>query len=182
MLVVAEAGKSQHIVPTLRSEIPCTHFIALYLAVIIIACTSKVNPSESTQVILDKLSSAALFMTFGATLLTTVLIAYRISSVTRRDPRKGKIRTYTDIIEALIQSAAAYSLVALLNALTDVVPQTDTNAFVIFCAENYACALLFVTAVRIHLPSYIECCADLLSVLRQLRCRDFCWRSPNFLL
>lgn len=96
-------------------------------------------------------------MTFGATLLTTVLIAYRIYSVTRRDPRKGRTRTYTDVAEALVQSAAAYSLVVLLNALTDVVPQTDTNVFVIFCAVNYAGALFFVTAVRIHLSPYIEC-------------------------
>ena len=106
------------------------------------------DPSVNVQIILDKLTSAAFFMTFGATLLSTVLIAYQIYSVTRRDPRKGTTRPYTDIAEVLVQSAAAYSLVALLNALTDIIPANDTNATALFCAESYSGAPLLIIAVR----------------------------------
>ncbi|KJA17198.1 hypothetical protein HYPSUDRAFT_206369 [Hypholoma sublateritium FD-334 SS-4] len=119
---------------------------ALYLSIIVIACASNVNPSVSTQIILDKLSTAALCMTFGATLLTTVLIAYKIYSFKRRDPRKGTSRPYADIADVLVQSAAAYSLVVLWIAVVGVIPQDNANATAIFCASNYAGVLLPIAA------------------------------------
>lgn len=108
------------------------------------------NPSVNTQIILDKLSSAALFMTFSATLLTTVLIAYQIYSVIRLDPRKGTTRPYSAIAEVLVQSAAAYSLMVLWIAVVGIIPQNNTNGTALFCASNYAGPLLLVTAVRVR--------------------------------
>ncbi|KJA17199.1 hypothetical protein HYPSUDRAFT_206371 [Hypholoma sublateritium FD-334 SS-4] len=119
---------------------------ALYLSIIIIACASNVDPSVNIQIILDKLTSSALFMTSGATLLTTALIAYQIYSVTRRDPRKGATKPYKDIAEVLVQSAAAYSLVTLLNALTDIIPVNDTNATALLYAGDYSGAPLLIIA------------------------------------
>ncbi|KJA17214.1 hypothetical protein HYPSUDRAFT_206386 [Hypholoma sublateritium FD-334 SS-4] len=85
-------------------------------------------------------------MTFGVTLLTTVLIAYKIYSYTRCYPRMGVTRTFKNIAEVLVQSAAAYSLAALLAAVLAIIPQNSINETVWFSAENYAGALLFVTA------------------------------------
>ncbi|KJA17213.1 hypothetical protein HYPSUDRAFT_219033 [Hypholoma sublateritium FD-334 SS-4] len=116
---------------------------ALYISIIIIACVSNVDPSVKAQMNLDKLISAALFMTLGATLLTTVLIAHRICSVTRQGPREGVTRPYRNIAEMLVQSSAAYSLVALWNAVMVVIPD---DATAIFCASQYAGVLLLVTA------------------------------------
>lgn len=127
-----------------------TLYTALYLSVIIIACVNNADLPDNTRKILNNLSSAAFFMTLGATLLTTVLIAYRILSVTRRDPRKGTTRPYKNIAEALVQSAAAYSLVVLLSALMDVIPQNEKTETAIFCADNYTGAVFLVIAVRIR--------------------------------
>ncbi|KJA17210.1 hypothetical protein HYPSUDRAFT_206380 [Hypholoma sublateritium FD-334 SS-4] len=85
-------------------------------------------------------------MTFGVTMLTTVLIAYQIYSVIYRDTRKGPTRTFKDIADVLVQSAAAYSLVALWNAVMAIIPQGDTNETLFFSAENYMSALLLITA------------------------------------
>lgn len=53
---------------------------------------------------------ATFYMSLAATLLTTFLIAERIHSVTREQSPSRTKRQLTNVMELLIQSAAAYSL------------------------------------------------------------------------
>lgn len=138
------------------AAIPCSISAALYLSVVIIDCAANVKPSVSTRATLNNLISAAFFTTFVVTLLTTVLIAYQIYSFTRRNPRKGITQTFKDIAEVLVQSAAAYSLVVLWGAIMGVIPQADINETAWFVVDNYAGAVIFVTAVRVQLSRYTD--------------------------
>ncbi|KJA17196.1 hypothetical protein HYPSUDRAFT_206367 [Hypholoma sublateritium FD-334 SS-4] len=119
---------------------------ALYLSIVIIPCASNLDPAVPTRITLNKLTGAALFMTFGVTLLTTVLIAYPIYSFARRDSRNRTKRAFKDIAEVLVQSSAAYSLTALLSGVVAIVPQNDSNETVWFAVQNYSGSLLFVIA------------------------------------
>ncbi|KAF8879998.1 hypothetical protein CPB84DRAFT_1851978 [Gymnopilus junonius] len=119
--------------------------ISLYLALIIIACVQKLNPDASAARTLNHLLSAALFMTLASTLLTTLLIAYRIYSVSRQNGLKSR-RSFKNVMELIIQSAAAYALVSLLYAIEIVIPITNTNLVKIFPLESYTDVIFSFTA------------------------------------
>ncbi|KJA17888.1 hypothetical protein HYPSUDRAFT_1000374 [Hypholoma sublateritium FD-334 SS-4] len=75
------------------------------------------------QVILD---GVGLFTTSALTLITTALIVYRIHSVSQPNLVKYPRNSYGRIIDLLVQSAAAYSLVALIYAVSSVIPGAAT--------------------------------------------------------
>lgn len=66
-------------------------------------------------------------MTFATTFVTTILIAYRIHSVSKQDVLQGSRTRFNHILEILVQSAAVYSLVALAYAIVGFIPFTANN-------------------------------------------------------
>ncbi len=64
-------------------------------------------------------TTLAIFSTFTLTLITTVMILYRIVTVTRQVnfPRRAQ-HTYRDIIDLIVQSSALYSVTLLIWAIT----------------------------------------------------------------
>ena len=73
--------------------------------------------------LLDHLIAVQAFIVFATTLSSTTLIAYRIHVVSTRDIPGNSKRLLKHILEILVQSAAAYSLVAIAQAISGVVPQ-----------------------------------------------------------
>ena len=127
-----------------------TQSLGLNLAVIIIACINDLNPPLDTAVLLDHLTSAATFMTLGSTLLTTSLIAYRIYSVSQESKAHLQRRPFVAILDAFVQSAAAYTLVSLLFAIEGVVPFTRSTGATLFNLQGYTFPLFSTTAVCIY--------------------------------
>lgn len=89
-------------------------------------------------------------MTFGTTLVTTLLIVYRINSATKEgiSGRSGSRTTFMHIVDIIVQSAAAYSLVALLYAISGVIPIASTNLVAIFNFQNWIGVLYLTVSVR----------------------------------
>ncbi|KAF8186763.1 hypothetical protein BJ912DRAFT_926918 [Pholiota molesta] len=69
---------------------------------------------------LNAVTSAAYFMSFGTTLVTTALIAYRIYSVSKQQGVSSKRLKH--VIDIVVQSGAVYALSQLTAALAGVVP------------------------------------------------------------
>lgn len=125
-------------------------FIGVGLALIIIAGLYNLGTSPSQVDTLNTVLGVATFMTLATTLATTLLISYRIHLVSKQDlPRSVRARL-NHIIEILVQSAAAYSIVALASAITVVVPLTADNVAQVFAAETYVSAVYAFTSVRFH--------------------------------
>ncbi|KAF9479469.1 hypothetical protein BDN70DRAFT_932535 [Pholiota conissans] len=91
--------------------------------------------------------AAAIFTTFSTTLSTTVLIAYRIYSISKHD---GSFRGFKPIIDIMVQSGATNSLTLLAFALC-AIPGTGnllTNTR-LFAAQNY---IENLTSILVSLP------------------------------
>ncbi|KJA17392.1 hypothetical protein HYPSUDRAFT_218907 [Hypholoma sublateritium FD-334 SS-4] len=72
-------------------------------------------------------TSLGIFSAFALTLITTLLILYRIITVTRRtNLPKRRQNTYTDIVDMIVQSSALYSIVLLIWAISWVITPTPT--------------------------------------------------------
>lgn len=117
---------------------------------IIIACAENLNPSPSQAHTLKTLTAAAFFITFATTLVTTLLISYRIHSFSRQDddlPRSSSTRI-KHIIEILVQSAALYSMVAIAGAIISIVP--DNGGGSLLAARSNTYSFYLFTAVRFY--------------------------------
>lgn len=96
---------------------------------------------------LNAVTSAAYFLSFGTTLVTTVLIAYRIYSVSKQQGVSSKRLKH--IMDIVVQSGAVYALSQLTAALAGVVPgstlilNTRNIAF-----QDFALILNVAVAVR----------------------------------
>lgn len=72
-------------------------------------------------------TSLAIFSAFALTLITTVLILYRIITVTRQTnlPRRTQ-NTYNGIVDMIVQSSAAYSVILLIWAISWAITPAST--------------------------------------------------------
>lgn len=98
---------------------------------------------------LNHIISAALFMTLGTTLLTTLLIVYRIRSVMRRDGLHHTRSPFQNVLELIVQSAAPYAVACLLYATVGAVPATVGNEWELFIVQNYAGVVFSIISVRL---------------------------------
>jgi hypothetical protein len=115
------------------------------------ACVFKLKPTTAESNILDELLSAALFITFGTTVVTTILIAYRIYSVVRQDGVDNSKRRFVHVLEVLIQSSAAYSLASFVNAVSGIIPFNGavTNSMPLIALQYYMGPIFCFAAVSI---------------------------------
>jgi hypothetical protein len=101
---------------------------------------------------LNDLLAAALFMSFGTTLVTTVLIAYRIYSVSKQ--KLPSSRRFNDIMDIVVQSGAIYAFSQLAFAIASVLTSTGVNTRSI-AFLNYTSALNTAIAVRLLFGIYL---------------------------
>ncbi|KAF9473657.1 hypothetical protein BDN70DRAFT_937278 [Pholiota conissans] len=89
------------------------------------------NAKFSNQIVPEALAntinaalSAAFFMSFATTLVTTVLIAFRIYTVTKRDGLSS--RRFKHVMDIVIQPGAVYALSQFTAAMAGEVPGSAT--------------------------------------------------------
>lgn len=114
---------------------------------------------------LNNLISAAFFMTLGSTLLTTLLIVYRIHSVVRKNGMHRAQSPLQNVLELLVQSAAPYAVVCLLYAIEGALPQSLWNGWTVYTMQYYTGAVFSITAVCLSPPSLWKEYALLIAVL-----------------
>ncbi|PPR06327.1 hypothetical protein CVT26_004658, partial [Gymnopilus dilepis] len=114
--------------------------IVVDLIILSVWGVDHLDPSESQDTVLNQLIAAQAFLTFATTVASTTLIAYRIFTTTREIPGSSK-RLLVRILEILVQSAATYSLVAIANAISAVVPQTASNEVSWLATNDYTSVL-----------------------------------------
>ncbi|KAF8886672.1 hypothetical protein CPB84DRAFT_1537540 [Gymnopilus junonius] len=119
--------------------------IALYMAMIVITfVTQSYSSSTRGSHMLDILTGVLLFMDLAITLSTTVLISYRINSFAKRNPFPESRSRFKRIVEILVQSAAAYSIVIIVYAITTIIPIDTLES--INAARSYISIFYFSTA------------------------------------
>lgn len=123
------------------------------LSVIAIVSSSHLNPSQDQAHTLYVLIGASLFVTFTTTIVSTVLIAYRIHTL------QGSRKRFKHILEILVQSAAAYSVAEVAYAIVLVVhfPINRHHIESWLAAYDYLGPFYFFIAVCIsdHLLFYL---------------------------
>ncbi|KAF8186757.1 hypothetical protein BJ912DRAFT_451579 [Pholiota molesta] len=116
-------------------------------------------PSGSVATENNDLLAAVLFISFGTTLVTTVLIAYRIYSVSKQQLPSS--RRFNHIIDLVVQSGAIYSLSQLAYAITSILTESNAINTRIIAFADYASALnVAITGI---LPTIMVARVSLLS-------------------
>ncbi|PPR03016.1 hypothetical protein CVT26_004543 [Gymnopilus dilepis] len=122
--------------------------IAIDLTFLITFGVDRLNPSDSQIDLFNRLLAVQAFITFATTLSSTSLIAYRIYTTSKNDIPRSSKRLLHHILEILVQSAAVYSLMAIAQAVSSVIPQTASNAASWDAAEIYTSILFtFISGV-----------------------------------
>ncbi|PPQ75477.1 hypothetical protein CVT26_015960 [Gymnopilus dilepis] len=110
--------------------------IAINLSITIIFSASHLNPDIRAGQVMGILLGVSLFMTLATTVTATLLIAYRIRSLSSKDfPHRSSTR-FGHVLEILLQSAAIYSVAALPIAIASVIPYPE-DITVLFILQNY---------------------------------------------
>ncbi|KJA24254.1 hypothetical protein HYPSUDRAFT_39022 [Hypholoma sublateritium FD-334 SS-4] len=124
--------------------------IGLYFYLILIDLVPRLTRANNAAILHNNLLSAAFFMTLGSTLLTTILIAYRIHSVAKSStaaPTK-RSRTYSNIGDLIVQSAAPYAFMSLIYAIAVVIPTSSDAVYLtrIYPLVGYVSLIFSFTA------------------------------------
>jgi len=114
----------------------------------------------------NALESALYFVSFATTITTTLLISYKIYSVSQDTPlSRGRFKHVTEMVA---QSGAVYSCAIFIAAIAAVVPDNGSTMSRVFALNSYATAFLAPIAVRDVFPAkyiFIKAC---IRELRQL--------------
>ncbi|PPQ90918.1 hypothetical protein CVT25_007845 [Psilocybe cyanescens] len=108
--------------------------------------------SGANAILFNNISSALVFVSLGTTVVTTFIIGYRIHSTSQIHHPSSR-RLFNHIVTVIVESAAAYSLVLLLEAIIIVVPSIDVLGSPLGEAEFYVEAIL--TAVSGMAPTIL---------------------------
>ncbi|PPQ91124.1 hypothetical protein CVT25_013262 [Psilocybe cyanescens] len=102
--------------------------------------TSGANTSAA---LFNSLTSALVFVSLATTVTTSLLIGYRIYSVARLNGQPSK-RLFKHIVVLVIESAAVYSFVLLLDAVFAVIPSFNLVGSPLYQAGYFVDAVLIV--------------------------------------
>ncbi|KDR70780.1 hypothetical protein GALMADRAFT_144275 [Galerina marginata CBS 339.88] len=138
--------------------------IVLFFSSIITPLAKKLELSPKEAIAINDTLAAAYVVSASTSLLATVLIAYRIYHVYHQSTAivtsGGK---FWHIIEILVQSAAIYAVMMIIQAVSLFLPNLGTSTSV-FALDNYAVALMIPIAgiapcamvARVHFSSHRE--------------------------
>lgn len=102
---------------------------------------------DAAQAALESnIRSAQLFVSSGTTIMATSLIAYRIYSASQWNGTSSKGR-FKHTVVILVESAAVYSLVFLVDAIITVIPATQTIGSFLCIAQPYTQVVLTIVGV-----------------------------------
>lgn len=120
----------------------------LTIAEIMVVCiqANVRNVTAKEALTLNALESALYFVSFSTTITTTLLISYKIYSVTRDTPLSSG--RFEHVTEMVAQSGVVYSCAMFLAAVAAVVPDNAKTTSQVFALSSYATAFLVPIAVR----------------------------------
>ena len=126
----------------------------LDLGIIILLGVDHLLPPLSQVNLINRLLGTQAFLTFVTTLVTTLLIAYRLYASWEQDLPERSKRRIKQILEILTQSAVVYSLVALAQAISFVLPgASGSSNLSLVASQAYLNVLfLFVSVSRQSFP------------------------------
>ncbi|PPQ92897.1 hypothetical protein CVT25_010452 [Psilocybe cyanescens] len=101
--------------------IPLVAECGLSVATTVFSAKFSSATSDANFILFNNISSALIFVSLGTTVIVTFIIGYRLHSASRIHHLSSR-RLYNHIVTIIIESAAAYSLVLLFEAITVVVP------------------------------------------------------------
>ena len=113
------------------------------------------EPADNVAQTINWLITGALFSTVATTLLSTLIITYRIHSVTSKNVVLRGSSRYTHILDLLVQSSALYVFGSLLLAIPLVLPLTTRNEVGVLSAQYYTGSIFPFTAVSDFLMNYL---------------------------
>jgi hypothetical protein len=113
------------------------------------AAVDHLKPPPSHAKSLDTLTGTVNFLTLTTTLVTTVLISYRIHSVVNKELSWGAKAQFNHILDILIQSAVLYAFAALTNAVGSVISFPATNSVPLIGTQYFTSIFFAFTTVRI---------------------------------
>lgn len=108
---------------------------------------NNLNVSPALAARINDMLAAAFFISFATTLVTTVLIAYRIHSVSQNQGASS--RRFKHIIDIVVQSGAVYALSQFVAAVAGVVPGANAFTKSSIAFQAYTQILNFAIAVRV---------------------------------
>lgn len=122
-------------------------YYTLLGAYIALLCFNRVN-SLSNEIISNKLLCASAFLTFATTLITTLLIVFRILSVSQsKENVVRRKRPFMYIVHVLTESAAIYAATALVYAISQLLVGRPVIQQSWFAMLEYTTALFSAVSV-----------------------------------
>ena len=124
------------------------------MAALIAISVDKFKPNSKQATVYNSLLAAAFFLSFASTLVTTVLIGYRIWSLTRH--RTTPMGRYKHIFEILVQSSAVYALAMLAQAIQGFLPGSFAFKYPLreWALQTYMVNVVYPIAVRARLTYF----------------------------
>ncbi|PPQ83556.1 LOW QUALITY PROTEIN: hypothetical protein CVT25_006792 [Psilocybe cyanescens] len=102
----------------------------------------------------DNIISALTLVSLGTTMITTFIIGYRIHSVSQMHGSPSR-KLFNHIVTMIIESAAVYSLVLLLESIMIFVPSTDVPGSLLSEAQYYLETILTVISNQGMAPTIL---------------------------
>ena len=121
----------------------------VFVVMVVIVSNDHLDPSPTQSEHLNALVGTIFLLSAATTLVTTVLIAYRIHSFCKQDLLDGSLTQFKHIVDIVIQSAVAYSAATAAFAIVSIIPNETSVA--VFNARSYTACLYVFTAVRASL-------------------------------
>ncbi|PPQ74132.1 hypothetical protein CVT25_003590 [Psilocybe cyanescens] len=119
----------------------------LFVATTVLNMKFNQITSDENVKLFNNISSALTFVSLGTTVITTFLIGYRIYSASRSNRSPSK-RLFNHIVVMIIESAAAYSLALLFDAIVFVFLSNDMVGSTLDVAEHYVQTVVIVVAKK----------------------------------
>ncbi|PPQ94507.1 hypothetical protein CVT25_014161 [Psilocybe cyanescens] len=108
---------------------------------------------EARAILGNNITSALTFVSLGTTVITTFFIGYRIYSATRLNGSPSRLFNRT--VAMIIESAAAYSLVLLLDAIIFVLPSFNVVGSSLNEANSYVGGIVIVVTNQGMAPTFL---------------------------
>ncbi|PPQ91334.1 hypothetical protein CVT25_003767 [Psilocybe cyanescens] len=124
----------------------------LFVATTVLSVKFGSATSDANATLFDNILTALIFVSLGTTVISTFTIGYRVHSASRIHHLSSR-RLYDHIVTIITESAAAYSLVLIFEAILAVVPSSIMAGFPL---REAACYLdVIVTVVSGMAPTVL---------------------------
>ncbi|PPQ84812.1 hypothetical protein CVT25_015158 [Psilocybe cyanescens] len=118
---------------------------SLFVATTVLSATLNQITSDANAILFNNITSALTFVSLGTTVITTFIIGYRIHSASQRHDLSSR-RLFNHVVTMIMESATAYSLVLLIEAIIIAVPSVEVLGSPLSEAGIYIQAIVIVFA------------------------------------